>query len=64
MIHEKKASIPLIYSERRLAMNSDESDLVIYIEPKSLVFGREFNDWHLQWGNGFLQITRQRLVGS
>ena len=29
----------------------------------TLVFSRKFKDWHLQWGNGFHQITRQRLVG-
>ena len=30
----------------------------------ALVFSREVKDLHLQWGNVFLQITRQRLVGS
>ena len=30
----------------------------------TLVFSREFKDWHLRWGNGFQQITRQWLVGS
>ena len=28
------------------------------------MFSREFKNWHLQWENGFYQITRQRLVGS
>ena len=30
----------------------------------SLLLSLEFMDWHLQWENVFLQITRQRLVGS
>ena len=30
----------------------------------TLLLSLEFMDWHLQCGNGFKQITRQRLVGS
>ena len=32
--------------------------------PWALVFSRKSKDWHLQWVNGFQQITRQRLVWS